>query len=272
MAEIPQLRRPLQAEVVVNGEVIPAAAIAAEAQNHPAPHGKPGAAWTAAARALAVRALLVQEARRLGLPHAPRDLGPGRRETEEEALVRAVLEARITPTPPDEAAARAVYDRDPGAFRAPTLYAAAHILLPAPPGDAAARAEATALAETLIAALARDPGAFDRLAREHSACPSREAGGRLGQILAGETVPEFEAGLDALAPGEIAPQPVETRYGVHVLRLDARAAGDVPPFETVAPRIRAALEKRAWSEAARAFVAALAETAEIVGVDLARTA
>ncbi|NCO17517.1 MAG: peptidase, partial [Alphaproteobacteria bacterium] len=62
---------PLQPELCVNGEVIPAAAIAAEAQNHPAPPGKPGLAWRAAARALAVRALLLQEARRLGLSPAP---------------------------------------------------------------------------------------------------------------------------------------------------------------------------------------------------------
>ena len=41
---------PLLPEVAVNGETIPAAAIAAEAQLHPAPPGKPGLAWRAAAR------------------------------------------------------------------------------------------------------------------------------------------------------------------------------------------------------------------------------
>ena len=48
--------KPLLTDVTVNGEVIPAALIAAEAQNHPAPPGKPGLAWRAAAEALAVRA------------------------------------------------------------------------------------------------------------------------------------------------------------------------------------------------------------------------
>lgn len=259
---------PLQPEVAVNGETIPAAAIAAEAQLHPAPPGKPGLAWRSAARALAVRALLRQEAGRIGLAALPRDLGEGRRETEDEALIRALVESRIAPEPPDEAAVRATYDRDPGAFRAPTLYAAAHILLAAPPGDAPARAAADTVARLLLAELSADPGAFDRLAREHSACSSREAGGRLGQIGAGETVPEFEAALDRLEPGEIATAPVATRYGLHILRLDARAHGEILPFDRVALRIREALERAAWARAARELVAGLAAAAEIRGVDL----
>jgi len=259
---------PLQPEVAVNGETIPAAAIAAEAQLHPAPPGKPGLAWRAAARALAVRALLRQEAGRIGLAAEPRDLGEGRRETEEEALIRALVEARVSPEPPAEAAVRAAYDRDPDAFRAPTLYAAAHILIAAPPDDAPARASADALARMLLAELAADPGAFERLARENSACSSREAGGRLGQIGAGETVPEFEAALDRLEPGEIAAEPVATRYGLHIIRLDARARGEVLPYDRVAPRIREALERAAWARAARELVAGLAAEAEIRGVDL----
>lgn len=266
------MSRPLQPDVVVNGETIPSRAIAAEAQNHPAPPGKPGFAWTAAARALAVRALLLQEARRLGLAPEPREVVPGKRETADEALVRALIEARVEPAPPDMAACRAFYERDPGRFRAPTLYAAAHILLPAAPEDAAARAQATALAQRLCTELAADPGAFDRLARSHSACSSREAGGRLGQVVAGDTVPEFEAALDALAPDTITPEPVATRYGLHVIRLDARAEGAVLPFEQVAGQIAEMLEKATWALAARRLVADLVARAEIAGIDLARAA
>ncbi|NBR54215.1 MAG: peptidase, partial [Rhodobacteraceae bacterium] len=42
------MNKPLFPEVRVNGVTIPSAAIAAEAQNHPAPKGKPGLAWKAA--------------------------------------------------------------------------------------------------------------------------------------------------------------------------------------------------------------------------------
>ena len=50
-------------DLVVNGETVPHAVVAAEVQNHAAPKGKPGIAWRKAANAVAVRTLLLQEAR-----------------------------------------------------------------------------------------------------------------------------------------------------------------------------------------------------------------
>ena len=262
----------LQPDVMVNGEVIPARLIAAEAQNHPAPPGKPGLAWRAAARALAVRALLLQEAARLGLAPEPRALGPGRRESDEEALARAVIEVRDRPEPPVEAACRRLHAAHPDQFRAPSLYEASHILLAAAPGDTAARAAARTAAEALIGEIATDPAAFARLAAAHSACPSGANGGRLGQLTAGDTVPEFEAALDALAQGELAPAPVESRYGLHVIRLDARAEGAALPFEIVHARIREMLERAAWARAGRELVSELVDAAQITGIDFPRAA
>jgi peptidyl-prolyl cis-trans isomerase C len=263
---------PLQPDLVVNGERIPARLIAAEAQHHPAPAGKPGLAWRAAARALAVRALLLQEARRLGLAPEPRSLGAGRRETDDEALIRTVIEARLRPEPPTEAECRAFHAAHADRFRSPALYGASHILLAAAPGDAAARAAARAAAAALIGEIAADPSAFARLAQAHSACSSAANGGRLGQIGAGDTVPEFEAALASLPPGGLAPEPVETRYGLHVVRLDARAEGAALPYDAVRPRIREMLERAAWARAAKALVAELVASARISGVDFPRAA
>jgi peptidyl-prolyl cis-trans isomerase C len=261
------MSNPLMREAVVNGEVIPVAAIAAEAQNHPAPAGKPGQAYRAAARALAVRALLLQEARVMGLSPEPQELAPGKRETDEEALVRAVIAARIEPEPVSVEACRAVYDAHPERFRSPRLYEAAHMLFPAAEGDLPGRAAAHDAAAQTLADLARDPRAFDRLARDRSACPSREAGGRLGQLAEGDTVPEFEAVLNRLAEGAIAPEPVRTRFGFHVIRLDARAESAPLPFAAVRASIAERLEKAAWARAAQALVAALAARATLDGVD-----
>ncbi|QIE57867.1 peptidase [Pikeienuella piscinae] len=258
--------RALQPEVSVNGEVIPSSLIAAEAQNHPAPPGKPGLAWRAAARALAVRALLLQAARRLELDPEQQELGPGRRETRDEALVRAVIETHVRAEPPDDDACRAFYAAHEQRFRAPNLYEAAHILLPAPPDDPAARAKAREFAEALLKEIMVDARAFDRLARENSACESRGNGGRLGQITAGDTVPEFEAALEALEEGAISPAPVETRYGFHIIRLDARAEGEILPFDNVRQRIREMLERAAWARGARALVTRLLEESTIEGV------
>ncbi|MCB1503068.1 MAG: peptidyl-prolyl cis-trans isomerase [Bauldia sp.] len=260
------MRGPLQPDVVVNAERIPARLIAAETQNHAAPPGKPGHAWRAAARALAVRALLLQEARRLGLAPEPRDLGAGRREVPEEALIRAVIERRMQPVPPDEDACRAFYNRHEAHFRAPAVYEASHILIAAPE-DADARTRADAAARALLGVLATRPQDFADMARRHSDCPSGANGGRLGQLCAGDTAPEFEAALGGLAVGAITPEPVATRYGSHIVRLDAREQGAILPFDLARPRIRETLERLAWSHAAKSLVAVLLEGATITGVD-----
>ena len=260
--------KPLLPPVVVNGVTIAPERIAAEAQNHPAPKGKPGHAWRAAARALALREMLLQEARARDLTPAPAELAPGQWETEDEALIRQLMELAIAPGIPDEAALRALYDACPDRFRGPSLYEAAHILIAAPPEDAGMRAAALAQAEEIAAELRRDPRRFAALAAEYSACSSKTGGGVLGQLSSGDTVPEFEAALARMEEGAIS-MPVETRYGFHLIRLDARARGQVLPFEAVLPHLREAQEKAAWVRASRSFTAALVARAQVEGVSLA---
>lgn len=260
--------RPLLRDITVNGRVIPAQTIANEAQNHPAPAGKPGWAWTAAARALAIRELMLEEARARGLSPDPTAIAPGQVETEEEALIRQLLEEAVQPEVPDDTRLRAIWEAAPDRFRAPSLYEAAHILIPAEPDDLVVRAEARRQAEALAAELARDPRRFAELARTRSACSSAASGGVLSQLTSGDTVPEFEAAMAGMVEGTITPEPVATRYGFHLIRLDARAEGVVLPFEAVAPRLRAAEAKAAWVRASRAFVADLVARAQVEGVTM----
>lgn len=256
--------------VTVNGTVIAPEAIAAEAQNHPVPKGrKPGWAWEAAARALVLREVLLQEAKARRIVPAPVELAEGQWETEEEALIRQLLESAIPPAAIDEDALRAVYDDAPDRFRGPSLFEAAHILFPAAPDDAEGRAAARSRAETVLAELHRDPRRFAALAAEHSACPSRANGGMLGQLASGDTVPEFEAALCGMEEGGISDTPVESRYGFHLIRLDARVRGQILPFTTVLPHLREAQEKASWVRASRAYVEELAAQAEVTGIDLA---
>lgn len=255
-------------DVVVNGEIIPSAAIAAEAQNHSAPKDKPGIAWRKAAQAMAIRALLLQEARRRGLVPDPLELAPGRWETEDEALIRALLDEAVTPDPVTDADIRAEWERDPGRYRSAPLWDVSHILCACDPRDDAASAMAGARAKSILSRLDGDAKGFASAARE-SDCGSKAAGGHLGQIGPGDTVPEFEAVLRSLAEGQTTPAPVLSRHGWHLIRLNAVAPGQVLPFETVRPRIAEALEKAAWAQASRAFVAELGQQATITGASLA---
>ena len=255
-------------DLVVNGEVVPHAAVAAEVQNHDAPKGKPGIAWRKAANAVAVRTLLLQEARRRGLSAEPAEVGPGRFETEEEALIRGLLDLAVSGASPDEAAIHAEWARDPSRFRAPPLWEASHILFACDPRDEGAVRQARARADAVMAALRQRPGDFATLAATHSDCGSKSSGGALGQLGPGDTVPEFETVLRGLADGETTGAPVLTRHGYHIVRMDALAEGVVLPFAAVRPQIAAAMEKAAWARAARDFVGALIAAGDISGADL----
>ncbi len=254
-------------EVVVNGETIPSAAIAAEAQNHTAPKDKPGIAWRKAAQALAIRALLLQEARQRGLTPDPLELAPSRFETEDEALIRALLDQALSIAPVTEEAVRAEWARDPDRYRSAPLWDVSHILCACDPRNDAERATAEARARTLLARLDGDAKGFAAAARE-SDCGSKASGGHLGQLGPGDTVPEFETAQRSLPEGGMTPEPVLSRHGWHIIRLNATAPGQVLPYDTVRPKIAQALEKAAWARASRAFVAGLGRCATITGASL----
>jgi peptidyl-prolyl cis-trans isomerase C len=251
--------------VTVNDMPIAEATIAREAQNHEAE--SPEKAWEQATRALVIRELLLQRARALEIMAEPRMQG-GARETDEEALIRLLLEREVRTPTADDAVCRRYYDTHQANFRAPDQFEPAHILFKARRDDAIAYNRAAVQAEAVLAELAEHPGRFDSLARSLSDCPSATEGGRLGQIARGETTAEFETFLVALEPGQICPTPVRTRYGIHVLRLDYKVEGKVLPFETVRDRIAAYLEERSWRRAVSQYLSLLAGQARIEGFDM----
>lgn len=253
--------------VSVNGKVISNAEISRETQHHEATD--PDRAWSLAAQALAIRELLLQEVERLGIDAEPLDDGEGRRETPQEARMRALIEREVSVPCADEAACRRYYAANIRRFRSPDLFEAAHILLAAAPNDSDARDRARAVATALIADLVADAAGFAAAAAAHSACPSASQGGLLGQVSAGQTVPEFEAALRDIVPGGIHPRPVETRYGLHVVRLDRRVDGDVLPFDLVRDRIADYLDETVRRRAQQQYVSILAGRARLTGVELA---
>lgn len=254
------------ADITVNGIRIGADRVAAEAQNHPAATSDEAAA--AAARALVVRELLLQEAKRDGLAPEPVLDDKGRRETEEDALIRQLLETRVTAPEADEETCRRYFERNRDRFRSADLYEPAHILLAASPDDAPAYSDAVAEAEQLIALLQDDPGAFGRFARDRSDCTSRENDGRLGQVTATDVVPEFATFLCNLEEGQLCPVPVKTCYGAHVLRLDRKVEGRGLPFDMVADRIAGYLQEASWRRAVSQYVKLLAGRALIEGIEM----
>ena len=210
---------------------------------------------------LSVSAL--QEARRLAIPAEPASDDEGRHETEEEALVRGLVEREVRTPDADEAACRRFYEQNRRRFRSPDLHEARHILITANEADGAE------VAAAILARLAVAPAEFGELALAHSACPSGKTDGNLGQIGPGQTVPEFEEALARIAVGTIHPEPVRTRFGLHIVALDRRIEGRDLPFELVRDRSAAWMAEKVRRVAHQQYVSILAGRADIQGIDLA---
>ncbi|MBV8096148.1 MAG: peptidyl-prolyl cis-trans isomerase [Acetobacteraceae bacterium] len=246
----------------VDGVTIPEDLISLEAQLQDAPD--PAAAWEVAARGLVVRQLLLAEAERQGVT----GIAPEEGEAPEEAAIRCLLETELKLPEPSEAELRRWYDKNRERLRAPDLWRAQHILIAANPRDEIACDAAWTTAERLLSQVEADPDCLPNLARQWSDCPSKSAGGDLGLIERGSTVPEFEAVLTELEPGQVCPSVVRSRYGMHVVRLLAREPGRVPPFLAVRERIAAFLREVSWRRAVQGYITMLAGRARIEGFDL----
>jgi len=252
--------------VAVNGVEITAKAIADEAQNHSS--DRPEKSWAAAAEALVIREVMLQKAQAIGLTAQPQTDDAGRKEMDDDALIRQLLETQVSTPDPDEESCRRYFENNRKKFRATDLYEAAHILLQADKRDALAFSRARREADVLVETLKDKPGQFERMARERSDCASANEGGRLGQIATGQTTPLFEAALSALRPGQISLEPVETPYGFHIIRLDHKVEGVIPEFEAARPLIEEFLRDASWRRAISQFISLVVGEAKITGVDL----
>lgn len=246
--------------IKVNGVALAAESIARELQYHPAPNRQE--AVFLACQALVIRELLQQRIQALGLQVTPQAGEPA-----EEAAIRALIECEVPLPVADEAACQQFFERNRQRYASAPLLAARHILLACPADDADERDAMRAQAEQLVSQL-QQPGAdFAALAMAHSACPSKAQGGALGQISKGQTVPEFERQLFRLPLG-LASQPLESRYGFHVVWVDKRIEGQLLPYEAVEGSIRAELNQRVWQVAVAQYLKGLVGEADIQGIIL----
>ena len=250
--------------VSVNGVTIARDAIVREMQHHRAK--KPLEAWQNAARALVVRELLLQRGRALDIAPEPASDEAGRRETDDEAVMRAVVEREVALPKADDDVCRRYYANNIARFRSEDIYEVSHILFAADPADKKAYAQARADATAVLETLKERPESFAALAEAYSRCPSAAQGGNLGQITRGQTTPAFEAAMVALAPGEIGETPVETPYGYHIVRLGRKHDGKTLPYALVADRIADYLSESVRRRAHAQYVARLASAAAIEGI------
>ena len=240
--------------ISVNGVRIGDDAVAREMQHHPA--ASRDEAERQAATALVVRELLRQRVRDREIAGA-----------NEDQKITNLIETEIrVPEPTTEEIAR-YYRRNGLQFTSPALYRAAHIFFPARASNESASAEAKAKAEAVFAQAIAKPERFAELAKEHSACSSKEQGGSLGLVRKGDTNAEVERALATMDVGSITL--VRSRHGYHVLRLDDRAPAMQLPLDQASGWIAEHLRKTSKRRAIAQYLQLLAAGAKIEGVELA---
>ncbi|MHB8254163.1 MAG: peptidylprolyl isomerase [Acidiferrobacter sp.] len=176
------------------------------------------------------RVILAQAALKNGLNRIPA-VYVAIKEDRENILARAMLKHYLAAhhTSPQEL--HALYRKE--ILKAPHReYEARHILV-------ATQADAQAILRDL-----HHGARFSVLARRYSLdVPSANKGGKLGWFSASDVLPSFYRALAHLHVGEISPTPIKTRFGWHIIQLQAERPYAPPPFSAVEKRLERSAEQ-----------------------------
>ncbi len=180
------------------------------------------------------------------------------------------LEQAIQVPEPDEAACRRFFAAHPARYAQGERVQARHILFAVTPG---VDVQALRLrAEQVLLGVRAAPETFAEQARATSNCPSGEQGGELGWLSAEDCAPEFARELfgqdEVQAHIGVLPRLVHSRFGLHVVEVQAREAGVQPAFEQVQQAVAQSLRQQAFATALKQACAVLAARHEVEGADL----
>jgi peptidyl-prolyl cis-trans isomerase SurA len=134
------------------------------------------------------------------------------------------------------------------------------------PAEDIKRTMTTAL---MVLAEAKSGKDFTELAKSYSEDPAaRKDGGDLGTFKKGDMMPELEAAIVSMKPGEVS-ELVYTTSGFHIIKLEERTSGKLKPFDTVKSAIEDELYRKKSEERFNQWAKELRSKASIEVKDLA---
>ena len=215
--------------------------------------------------------LLRQAAMRAGLLDSqdPPGLDRGISEAASDAIEALLVQQLVLPEPSEEACRRH-FDAHAERYRRGDRARVRHVLFAVTPGVDVRRLRDRAEAALLETRCHRDGEAdrFPALAAELSNCPSAEQGGDLGWLQREDCAPEFAREIFAGPEIGVLPRLVHSRFGLHVVEVMARDAGQSPNFEAVRGAVALALRQQNFVSALRQYLQLLAGEAVVEGVSL----
>lgn len=168
--------------------------------------------------------------------------------------------------PATESEAKEYYEKNRDGFVEPASYQVRHILVMIEgkeedkvKADLEAKAKVLAILEQL-----KKGSDFAEMAKQESEDYGSAPQGGLYNFSPGEAVQEFESAAKALRPGEITMEPVKTRYGYHLIKMEKSIPEKQKTFVQVREEILEKLSEQAKSDKFNSFIEELRSRSEIV--------
>lgn len=164
-----------------------------------------------------------------------------KKEIQRSQLLARNVRSQVSVTPED---VQKFYDEHKSQFSDADAVTVRHIFFGIPPEGGAQAGQI--LGEKAKRAYTRLQGgeSFEAVARSMSEGPDASQGGMLGTLKRGEMRPELEQIAFSLREGQFS-QPVQSPYGIHILYVEKRHAGNAVPLETVQEQIKERLYAQA---------------------------
>ena len=144
---------------------------------------------------------------------------------EENVLKQYVINKILTSVKLTEEEKKAFFEAQKQSFSKPETASAKHILV-----------DSEEKANDILGKINAGEVSFEDAAKEHSTCPSKDAGGDLGTFGRGQMVPEFENAVFNMNKGEVT-GPVKTQFGYHLIKVDAKNEPKTSEFNDVKNQI-----------------------------------
>lgn len=144
----------------------------------------------------------------------------------EELLANYCVEKVISDVKITDAEAKAYYEEHTDMFVSEATVNASHILV-----------ENEEKCLEVLAEINSGAISFEEAAAKYSSCPSKEAGGNLGDFGRGQMVPEFDTAVFEMEEGEVK-GPVTTQFGAHLIKLNKKNAPMTYAYDEIAPQLK----------------------------------
>jgi len=151
------------------------------------------------------------------------------------------------------------YDENLEQFQVEAEFTLREIVLLA---DDSNREEKRILAGDIHARASAPDADFTVLAKEFSEAGTRESGGDLGTLAAGDLNPDLEKSALQVPVGQVS-EPVETEYGFHLIQVVSRQEAGVKSLDEVEDQIRNFLENTHYFEKLQEFLKKIRDEADI---------